>query len=201
MPGRSARLLTALALLLALPRPGRAEPYVTGTATRQADGTYLYEYTVVNPAHTGPYYYYIPTVHTFVLQGVQAENATNITQPSTWFHEASYRGLRWKTGGGGLFSGGYLYDGQSATFSFVSGWAPGEAAYSLSGPAYGEVGASRRFDWVDGWGTGGRVVAPVPEPASVVLALIAGTLFGVRQLRRRAAAGKRECAFEVGVAG
>jgi hypothetical protein len=45
------RLSSLLVALLAVTGPTLAGPMITGSATQQADGSYLYQYTVANPAY------------------------------------------------------------------------------------------------------------------------------------------------------
>jgi hypothetical protein len=172
-----ARLLASLALFFAWTGTGRADPYpvvgmLTGTATLQADGSYLYQYTLTNP-----------TPNNVALQWLEIQYAgalpTNPTSTGGWTTSPSPdRGyFMWVKEDG-------QFPGTTATFSFTSSVGPGTARYSIYGTTLTPI--------VIGYNTGswvgrfGDIVGPVaaPEPASVVLLATAGGFLLLR-LRRR----------------
>jgi hypothetical protein len=166
----------------------RADPTVTGSATLQGDGSYLYQYTLTNPASAGLPLQQLgltglwPTAFglTFDLQ--------NVSQPSGWtFAYEANLGYLWSTTSG-------LGPGQTALFSFTTHQPPIQVGYfAATVPYYHGVPS----DTIHSDSYGGQVAGPgipgfpgfppflAPEPASAFLLVTGGGLLLLRQWRRR----------------
>jgi hypothetical protein len=177
----SLRSLAALLLLLTCTAGGRADPIVTGSATLQGDGSYLYQYTLTNPA-TG-----IPPLRWFMID-YNTSLPTNVTQTGTWFALGGtpYPGYPGSPTG---FYAWINHDGQpggtTASFSFTSKVAPGLSSYSVVAPIPDPSLPLASFGKFNAYN--GLVVGPAtaPEPGTAALLAVGGGLLLLRRLRRR----------------
>jgi hypothetical protein len=176
-----------LAALMALAWVGaaRAEPIITGTATPQPDGSYLYQYTLTSPSSIGSLSLLSPpALDTFYLQGVAGQAVTGISQPSGWTLTGS---------GPDTLQWGSSPHSQTATFSFSSQRPPGSVIFDVYGPYTYQSYSGPRKDYWDVTGTivGPEVGAPsvlqAPEPSTLALAGLGALGLMGCAWRRRAA--------------
>jgi hypothetical protein len=181
------RLLCGLALLLLGAGVARAGPILTGTATRQADGSYLYQYTLTGPAGADAPEGGTGALQSLDLQGsFPAKAITGISQPSGWsLTEYADGWLHWDSGSPAAALGA----GQAGAFSFRSPLAPG------SQTIYQALGLYTYQSWrgltTDYFPFSGQTVGPdagapnpTPEPGSATLLAVGGLLL-VGCVRRR----------------
>jgi hypothetical protein len=188
MPRRTLTLQWLSALLACLLCAGvvRADRIVTGSATAQPDGSYLYQYTVnntsrfiLNPDGSGNQFF------NFSLKGPFNMDFQNVMQPNGWSSFTEPGTVGWYALGRPATIG----KGQSGVFSFTSRQAAGTSQYAVLGVYFTyplDPSAPTAAFYGSVVGPGGEPFG-APEPGLAVLLTSAGGVLLLRRWRRRTA--------------
>jgi hypothetical protein len=175
-------LFAAVLLLVTWTRPSYGDAILTGTATLQGDGSYLYQYSLTNAD--------LPKALMASLYiETSATDASNFTQSRLWTNSSSGPGIiGWNYNNPGNPALGPPGD-PTAFFSFTSSAPPTMVAWHEPIMAIGPTTVSGGGGLVTGPGGSGGVVTDVPEPVSALLLVTGGSLLllGRRRISARKA--------------